>query len=330
MIIILTSILLLGYVFLIDNPANLLKALLSANPKWLIYAFFSILVYWILDCLALRSLCNRLSNQLSLASSFKTTMAGQLFNCITPFASGGQPAQAYMMSKSNIPLGEASCVLLAKFIVYQITLTIYSTIVILLKLRFFMNQISGFGYFVILGFVVNIMVLILLIGIGFFPNITKLALLNITYLLYKLKIIKNYQHICESITVESDNFNQNFSLLKRDLKSLIFPTFLTTLQLTAFFLIPFFVCLSLGIPNPGLLTVICAAAFVLLISSFIPSPGGSGIAEGSFYMFFSIFFSQTGLLAIAIILWRLFTFYLPIIVGIFFTSMDKQSALPSA
>lgn len=322
-VIILTTILLLGYVFFVDNPKSLLSALLSAKPMWLIYALLSILFYWLLDCFVLRSLCNRISNKLSLVEGFRATMTGQLFNCITPFASGGQPMQAYVLSKNNIPLGEASSILLAKFIVYQITLTFYSCIVILLKLKFFLNQISGFGYLVLLGFSVNIIVVALLIGIGFFPKTTKNVLISIASFLYKIKLLKKYEKTCKRITEELDNFYVNFTLLKGDLKLLIFPTFLTILQLTAFFMIPFFVCLSLGVPNPGLLTMICAAAFVLLISSFIPSPGGSGVAEGSFYMFFNIFFSQAGLLAVAILLWRLFTFYLPIIVGIFMSAFSK-------
>lgn len=78
-------------------------------------------------------------------------------------------------------------------------------------------------------------------------------------------------------------------------------------------------------------TVVASAAFILMISSFVPLPGASGGAEGSFYMFFRMFFKASGSVSVAILLWRLFTFYLPIVVGVYFarhlSSMKEQSRM---
>lgn len=326
-IIVASFILLIGYLFLMDNPKNLLIAIKSAKPEYLLYAFFCILLYWLFETWALQSICHKLSNKVSMIACLKTTMVGQLFNCITPFSSGGQPVQAILLTQNKVPIGEASCVLLAKFIVYQTTLTFYSLFVIIFKLKFFMNHVSGFGFLVLIGFTINIIVVSFLIGIGFFPNITEKVLLKLISFLHKLKIVKNLEHTTIHIKEELSNFYQNFALLKKDLKLLILPTLITILQLTVFFLIPYFVCLSLGVSQVNVINVICAGAFVLMITSFVPLPGGSGGAEGSFYLFFKMFFSHASLLAIAIILWRIFTFYLPIIVGILFTKLNNDIPL---
>ena len=317
-IIILTLVILTCYLFIVDSPKNILKALKTANFNWLFYASCCIILYWLVETLVLHYICNKLSNKISLFTCFRTTMVGQLFNCITPAASGGQPAQALMLTNHNIPFGNASCVLLAKFVVYQVTLTVYSFILILLKLSYFMN-VSEYAALVFIGFLVNILVVIVLIGICFFPNLTKK--------LSKIKILRKLNEAQHKINTEIDNFYQNFTNLKHDLKILIIPTLLSIIQLTLYFVIPYFVCLSLGVSNVSMFIVICSTAFVLMISSFVPLPGGSGGAEGGFYLFFKIFFPSTSLLAIAILLWRLITFYLPILIGMMFTKFEKSKTI---
>ena len=67
------------------------------------------------------------------------------------------------------------------------------------------------------------------------------------------------------------------------------------------------------------LLMICAGAFVLNFTSFIPLPGAAAGAEIGFHTIFSIFF-PTHILSVAILFWRLLTFYLPICVGGCFTA----------
>ena len=103
---------------------------------------------------------------------------------------------------------------------------------------------------------------------------------------------------------------------------------MTVLQLTAFFLVPYCVLMALGIPRLQMAEVVAAAAFILMISSFVPLPGASGGAEGSFYMFFQMFFKSSGSVSVAILLWRMFTFYLPIVVGVYFARHLAGRTLP--
>ena len=95
-------------------------------------------------------------------------------------------------------------------------------------------------------------------------------------------------------------------------------TLLTVVQLTAFFLVPYCVLMALGVGGLSVADVVASAAFILMISSFVPLPGASGGAEGSFYVFFQMFFKSSGSVSVAILLWRMFTFYLPIVVGVAF------------
>ena len=56
--------------------------------------------------------------------------------------------------------------------------------------------------------------------------------------------------------------------------------------------------------------------------TFIPTPGSGLGAEGGFYLLFqSIFKEET--MNMAILFWRLYTFYLPILVGTLFLGIRE-------
>lgn len=310
---------LIYFLFSENNLYNIIFAIKSAKIRWLVCAALSMVTYWILESISLYIVSSTINKKLKFENSFKTSMVGQLFNCITPFSTGGQPMQAYCMVKYGIPLGQASSILLAKFIIYQIVLTLYSLVALIFKFSFFANKISKFSYLVLIGFTVNLFVFIALMGIGFLPNITKNICIFFVHTFDKIKIIKNSAKIIENIEIEINNFSQSIKFLKRNICSMLQAAFIIFLQLTAFFIIPYFIILSLKISNADLFTIISAGAFVLMITSFVPLPGGSGGAEAGFYLFFGIFFPQTGIIAIAILIWRILTFYMPIIAGIIFS-----------
>lgn len=70
--------------------------------------------------------------------------------------------------------------------------------------------------------------------------------------------------------------------------------------------------------------MITAQAFVTMVSSFMPLPGGSGAAEGSFYVFFKIFFMENTIKS-AILIWRIITYFLNIVIFAPFSNVNKIS-----
>lgn len=306
-----------------ESPQKLLSVIENTHKKYLLLAGGCIIIYWIFDGISLYIISNKLVPSFHFRQALQTSMLGQLFNCITPFASGGQPVQAYSMVKYKIPLGTSSSILLAKFIIFQTVLTLYSFVVLFFKFQYFSDKISNFRYLVFLGFAVNTGVVLFLIAIGFFPHVTKRILIRLTKLLSKIKLVKNELEIIQKLEVEIIRFHDCFCFIRTN-KSIIFISLIIVVfQLTFYYLIPYFICLSLKVPDIDPINIISAGAFVLMISSFIPLPGASGGAEGSFYLFFGYFFLKTGNIGIAILIWRIFTFYITILVGTIFSRPVK-------
>lgn len=80
---------------------------------------------------------------------------------------------------------------------------------------------------------------------------------------------------------------------------------------------------AFGNSEIGFLQIIPVQALLLLIMTFIPTPGSGLGAEGGFYLLFNSIFKE-GTINISILFWRIYTFYLPIIIGSLFLLPVKK------
>ena len=88
---------------------------------------------------------------------------------------------------------------------------------------------------------------------------------------------------------------------------------ITMLQLAFFYLVPYFLMLAFGHHEVDFFSVMAASAFVQLLSSAVPLPGGTGGAEGGFALFLGHFFGSAS--TAGYLLWRLITFIAPTILA---------------
>jgi uncharacterized protein (TIRG00374 family) len=87
--------------------------------------------YWISEASILRILLKDSAEKLSFKRILSITLAGQFFNGITPFASGGQPAQLYLLHKYKVSVGKGASVLNKKFIAYHAGVVLYGSSLLL-------------------------------------------------------------------------------------------------------------------------------------------------------------------------------------------------------
>lgn len=318
-LIVLSLVALFVYMGCVDGFGNILNAVKSANPFWMGGSVLLMVVYWVLEAVILHMVVLKFHRGQRFSSTFHTSMIGQFFNCVTPSASGGQPMQAVHMVKTGVPLGYSTCALLIKFIVYQTTLTLYSLVILLIKYREFAEKINGFGFLILIGFFVSAAVMAGLICICFFRRFTRWAAGGIVSLLCRMRIIKDKQEKLDYIDNELRQFHDSFRVIKQNVGMIVQMALLSALQLTVFYLIPYFIYLSFGLRGAPISTVLSAQSFVSLMSSFVPLPGAMGGAEFSFHVLFGSLMPER-FLTTAILFWRMITFYLPILVGLFFVA----------
>ena len=328
---------LFGYLFIAGEGEDTIRALTSFNWAFLLIALIAIIVYWLLESACMQIICNSLFRGFSFVKTFIVTIIGQYFNCITPLSSGGQPMQAYYYSRFGLPLKHAMPMLLCRFIVYQLTMTVYAIIVLILRFNYFMQDMRALMYLVAIGFVGGFVLIAMLFSLAFAKNAIIRATTWVINLLGRIGIIKHPETTLANATKSLEESYKGIRFLLKEPAVLVKVSLVTFVQLTVYFSMSWIIFAGFGLdleklgmdPVDGYFTVISCQAFIYLIASFVPLPGAIGASEASYITFFNYVYQDPSVVALSTFIWRAFTFYLPIVVGMILTLMvnNEKSAL---
>lgn len=307
------------YMINVDGIDNIIYVLKTAKYRWLLLGMFCLFAEWSLEALVMHIPLKKMNPKHKFSLSLKTNIIGKLFNNITPFSSGGQPFQAYILSKNGLRLSDTFSVLMMKFVLYQLGLFTWCFILLFINLDFFNQTFGNYIWLVVLGFIMNLIATLFIIIAGVNKNIILKIAKPFIRLGAKIKIgkrhlIKDIDKMMERVNSSVSNYSSQFNRMKNEKLELLKMFFVGILQLLAYFSIPFMIYKAFGNTGINYFEIITVQAFLLLIMSFIPTPGSGLGAEGGFALFYKMIFVNG--LSLAILFWRIYTFYLPIIVGL--------------
>lgn len=311
------------YMFCVDGIENILYVLKNVDYAWVLAGLVCLLILWICDSLTLHIPLKKLYPNQKFVNSIKVTMIGQLFNNITPFSSGGQPMQAYELTKTGKRASDSMSILAMKFIITQIALVSFTLIIVLFQLNFFNELFKDFVWVAVLGILANVLLIVVVILAGINKKFITWITTPVIKLLGKIRIIKNPETTIEKLDVSITNFNNQFKLMNSQ-KLVVFKIFvISCIQSLAYYSITYMVYRAFGNYGIGFWQIIPVQAFLLLFMTIIPTPGAGIGAEGGFLILFNSIFKE-GTINLSILFWRIYTFYLPIIVGVFFLIPSKK------
>lgn len=303
------------------------KELNQLSWGWILVALMSMLLYWGIKAKVIQTLLRRRYKKYKFSNAYKVSLIEDLFNAITPFSTGGQPAQLVALSKTGVDVGIGSSVLLMKFVVYQGMIVVVFAACVLFGYQALSTQLSQLSLLIVFGLAIHIGVIIMLLLITFKANWLK-AVIH-----WVLKVIAKFQEPSkvasweENLIEKIDLFYEESLYIRGEKKLLFEVCLLTLIQLFFYFIVPYFILLSLGVHHINILTIISLHAFIVLIVSMFPIPGGAGGAEYSFSLLFGGFIVNQEKLVIALILWRIFTYYLGIFLGVFALKFEQTTRL---
>ena len=304
------------YFSLKDNYREIMDTLFKMDIKWLIVGFLCIIIYWFLKTLPLYYFTKSHKKSFTYKSAVILLLRTQFVNAITPFATGGQPYQVYYLNKEGVRSSTSTSIILENFIVYQIALVFLGIIAMLCNFLFHIfphNDILT--HLITLGFVINTVVIIVSFIVAFGKKISKKIINFGINILSKLRIVKDKEAKLEKWNESITNFHKSAKVLMNDKKLFFSMIFVNLVALSILYMIPVFVLYAAGnfnSVNVGL--AIIASAYVMLIGSFVPIPGGTGGLEYGFIKFYG-FFIQGSLLSATMLIWRFITYYFGLIVG---------------
>lgn len=311
-------IILLGIVvFNLNDINDIIKHAKNMKASFLVLAVLLVICHMFLTDLSLYVLQKNVDNSLSLFTSINIANTEYLFNAITPFASGGQPIQAYYLIKNGLSGKDSASILVANFIIYQFCLILFSTLGLIFYFSRIHETISSYAFIISIGFIINALILVGLILIAS-VNSFKRLLRWFFRLLGKIKFLNKSMTKLEEKTFSFvEDFQKGTKYLLKNKKTLFVIILLRLVDLVIFFGIPIFIFLALKVsvsPRDFMfITVMTAFASTFMI--WIPTPGATGGVEWAFTILFSGVIASSSVVVTAMLFWRSITYILPLLLG---------------
>ena len=294
--------------------------------EWLIYGIIFLFFAWIVDAVRVYLSSRAWNKKIPFKQALKTILSGYFMSTITPSATGGTPAQMYVLSRSGLTWGEAGSLVVVCGILYQVSLLLL--IIVFIFLFDIRVALQGILLKLLYSFAIFYSIIMFLLFYFLYrPHVLyRLTNWGINFVRRHFRKVKFSEAAVRSWVEEFfDDFRRGFSILfLKKPQYLAWNAIFYNLRYIAIFMVAFWVLWSLGIlVRP--IEVIGIQIPLNYIFSLMPTPGSSGGVEASIA---SVFLSYTTSqrIGIFVILWRIITFYLSLIIGgiIFFQNVLKS------
>jgi uncharacterized protein (TIRG00374 family) len=287
----------------------------SVNPLWLLISLSFLFLWWFFDSLSVLTIFKGAGIKIKLSLAIKSMLVGFFFGSITPFNTGTIPAIILYLRSQKIPVRDCMSPVLMKSLMNGITRAIAS-LLLALYLRPVLSGKMGTliqGILLAYGSLILLFYFILINPSSVANHIR--SFLKQSLLLIGKKFSKFYP-IFASLGETIQHSPDRFSCFRNPIQWMplsfgyIFLFWLAQLSL------PYFILLSIGIRTNFINTASTQASFYLL-APYLPTPGGSGMAEIGYGLLTKSLGGQNN--PLFVFLWRLISFYLPLFLGgIFF------------
>lgn len=322
-IVVLSFIALIAYLIISEGTESLGKLISIINPVWfacsLLSQFCAIAVEGLI-VLIIRRYYQKPA-EFSYGMCVSNTMGAQLFGLITPFQSGNLAYQIKRMQDEGMEGGDSAALMLTKNISYQASFVSFIAVLLILKAREF--NITPLLWLVIgIGFTCNLFIMIFMMIIPKADRFITKAGVSIVHLLAKVRIIRDPEKKEENLRKQILVLKENMSSIRLSKSGLALIYLLGFVQLVFLYQTCYFTYLAFGLSGSSYFTIISAQAFCTLIQVSMPIPGGLGVADIGFNNILKPIMGNY--ISYAMVMWRIITFYFPIILGLAAISLSKK------
>lgn len=303
------------YFTLKDNFSSIMHELSKVNILIFALAIFVFILSLMIKSVSLQIFIKEHKKNYSFKSAFCLTLIGQFLNGITPFSTGGQPFQVYLLKKDGHRISDSTSAMVKDSIAYQVALLIMGIFSITLNLVLKAIPVnSSLTPLIIIGFLINIMVLLFLFMIIRMRK-TTLSIINKLLLILNKIRKKNTDQLKKRIEKGLDNFYNCYEELRKNKKQFIITVLTNVINLTLLYMIPYIIFRSLNTNTFDIMRSIMLTSFVMLMGNFVPIPGATGGIEYGFIKFFGIFNTNIFVISGAMLLWRFVTYFFGMLMG---------------
>jgi hypothetical protein len=309
------SLLVLVIILILTINENTIQYLRGINPFFLLLAFLAHILSMCFWALRVKKMSGSLGYHIGFFYSLNLVFANLLLAAITPSQAGGEPVRIHELYKANVPLGDATAIVIIERVLDGIVLAVLAVFAMIVLADQWKSTgvISQVMFSLTLIFVIGCLFLFYL-AIKWPDKVKKIV----------HRCVRFFTRTWESPRVEVfitrtdeeiDNFNEAVIKFVKSAKGgLLWGLLFTLLYWISEILIASLILLGLG--QPPLILESFVIQLVLAILMMIPlTPGASGIAEVGATSMYALFIPSS-IVGIFVVIWRTVLFYFNIALGI--------------
>ena len=305
-----------------EDLTNAWDAIKQMNLFWLAGILGCWLVYTVCDGMNYWFYLRGQGFKISIGRAVNVALIGFYYCNITPSSAGGQPMQVNSMRKAGIPVGYGTMAVTIRFITNQTMTSVIALVLYLMNRDFVQRQLAGAIWLVRIGWLINFAAVPLVLLAAFKRNwVQKLAEMLIRFL-EKIRLIRNREAAVSKVTEVLDTYHTALLDLMHSPGQIMLQFACSTVGLLALFSTTVFVYYAFGMTGTPWYHVLTISCLLFVSASYTPLPGASGAQEGGFLLYFRDIF-KSGTIGLALLIWRFFTYYLYLIVGVFTILLEK-------
>lgn len=307
-----------------NDPKQIYNELKSIPPTWLILLCIPWLLYMITETISTHIFFRMQGFVVNPFKLFRIVIMGNYYSSITPASTGGQPMQIYYLKKCGVPVGISTSVLTVRFFIYQLSLLTLGLLLWLSNMDFVQMQLGKKIWVLYFGFFFNSLTVVGVLLIAINGKVTRFLTFGIIKLLHKIHVLRHPEKNMTKARIAIESFEDSVRIFRKDPLHLIIQFIITSAQFIFLFLFTILIyrCFNLsGTSTVELLTLSC---LLFISASYTPLPGASGAQEGGFAIFYKGIFPN-GTIFSALLLWRFYTYYTMLIIGVVLSLIGFKS-----
>ena len=256
----------------------------------------------------------------------KTTFVGKYYDFITPFSTGGQPMQIHTLHKHGYDGATSSAIILIRYSVNIICWLLVGLVLMIAGIGVISGMADGGSKTFLLvagiiGICINLLLPLSVLTFVVFPKFANGSTKLFIEIGAKLHLIKDPIKSFEKAYKTVHDFRMCFRTIAKKPVHFILLILVSIIEYCITFALPFFVIMSLTqVPWSNIFDVSVLNVYSTFAVSFIPTPGNAGGMEISSALAFQAIAPEVSVYAVLI--WRFFTYYIYIVLGILITVYD--------
>ena len=305
-------------VFKGEDLGEIIHTVRQADPVYLLISVVCVVLFILGESVIIFYMMRTLGAKVKMGHCALYSFVGFFFSCITPSATGGQPAQIYYMKKEKIPIPVSTLVLMIVTITYKMVLVVIGLGLMIFGRGFIRTHMYEIRHIFYLGTGLNVFCVASMLLLVFHPVLARSILVKGMELLEKMHLMRHKSTRIEKLNASMDQYHTTAVYLKDHMMVLVNVFAITLFQRFALFTATWFVYKAFGLSGTNAFVIILLQSVISVSVDMLPLPGGMGISEKLFSMIFEPVFGST-LLIPGMILSRGLGYYTELLISAIFT-----------